>query len=130
MSLEALGLVETKGLIGAIEAADAMVKAAMVDLFGKEKVISAILRRMAEEGRGVVVYLREGSVGVGKASGRRLPEEHAEAQDREAEWREIGLGAQILKDLGIASIKLYSSRERHYVGLEGFGIQISSTEII
>ena len=100
------------------------------DVFGKEKVISAILDRMAEEGRGVVVYLREGSVGVGKASGRRLPEEHAEAQDREAEWREIGLGAQILKDLGIASIKLYSSRERHYVGLEGFGIRISSTEII
>jgi len=100
------------------------------DVFGKEKVISAILRRMAEEGRGVVVYLREGSVGVGKSSGRRLPEEHAEAQDREAEWREIGLGAQILKDLGIASIKLYSSRERHYVGLEGFGIRISSTEII
>jgi 3,4-dihydroxy 2-butanone 4-phosphate synthase/GTP cyclohydrolase II len=100
------------------------------DVFGKEKVVSAILKRMAEEGRGVVVYLREGSVGVGKASGRRLPEEHAEAQDREAEWREIGLGAQILKDLGISSIKLYSSRERHYVGLEGFGIRISSTEII
>jgi 3,4-dihydroxy 2-butanone 4-phosphate synthase/GTP cyclohydrolase II len=49
---------------------------------------------------------------------------------REDEWLEIGLGAQILKDLGITSIKLYASRERHYVGLEGFGIQISSTEII
>jgi 3,4-dihydroxy 2-butanone 4-phosphate synthase/GTP cyclohydrolase II len=100
------------------------------DVFGKEKVISAILKRMGDEGRGVVVYLREGSVGVGKAAGRRLPEEHAEAQDRESEWREIGLGAQILKDLGIGSIKLYASRERHYVGLEGFGIRISSTEII
>ncbi|WP_193176200.1 3,4-dihydroxy-2-butanone-4-phosphate synthase [Oricola nitratireducens] len=100
------------------------------DVFGKEKVISAILKRMGDEGRGVVVYLREGSVGVGKAAGRRLPEEHAEAQDRESEWREIGLGAQILKDLGIGSIKLYSSMERHYVGLEGFGIRISSTEII
>ncbi len=100
------------------------------DVFGKEKVISSILKRMGEEGRGVVVYLREGSVGVGKAAGRRLPEEHAEAQDRESEWREIGLGAQILKDLGIGSIKLYASRERHYVGLEGFGIRISSTEII
>jgi 3,4-dihydroxy 2-butanone 4-phosphate synthase/GTP cyclohydrolase II len=57
-------------------------------------------------------------------------EDHAEAQAREDEWLEIGLGAQILKDLGISSIKLYASRERHYVGLEGFGIQISSTEII
>jgi 3,4-dihydroxy 2-butanone 4-phosphate synthase/GTP cyclohydrolase II len=100
------------------------------DVFGKEKTMSSILERMSAEGRGVVVYLREGSVGVGKASGRRLPEEHAEAQDRESEWREIGLGAQILKDLGIGSIRLYASRERHYVGLEGFGIRISSTEII
>ncbi|MCI5076722.1 3,4-dihydroxy-2-butanone-4-phosphate synthase [Oricola sp.] len=100
------------------------------DVFGSEKVISTILRRMNKEGRGVVVYLREGSVGVGKTTGRRLAEGHVEAQDREAEWREIGLGAQILKDLGVSSIKLYASRERHYVGLEGFGIQISSTEII
>jgi len=100
------------------------------DVFGKEKMISAVMQRMADEGRGVVVYLREGSVGVGKSAGRRLPEEHMEAQDREAEWREIGLGAQILKDLGIGSIKLYSTRERHYVGLEGFGIRISSTEIL
>jgi 3,4-dihydroxy 2-butanone 4-phosphate synthase/GTP cyclohydrolase II len=49
---------------------------------------------------------------------------------RESEWREIGLGAQILKDLGISSIELLSSRERHYVGLEGFGIRITKTEIL
>jgi 3,4-dihydroxy 2-butanone 4-phosphate synthase / GTP cyclohydrolase II len=89
---------------------------------------------MAAEGRGVVVYLREGSVGVGAQASRRTTviegEGHAEAKAREDEWLEIGLGAQILKDLGISSIKLYASRERHYVGLEGFGIQISSTEII
>ncbi len=56
----------------------------------------------------------------------RIP---AEAQTRESEWLEIGLGAQILKDLGVTSIKLLSSRERHYVGLEGFGIKIAKTEI-
>jgi ethanolamine utilization protein EutM len=39
----ALGLVETKGLIGAIEAADAMVKAANVQLVGKEKISSALI---------------------------------------------------------------------------------------
>ena len=49
---------------------------------------------------------------------------------RESEWLEIGLGAQILKDLGVTSIRLYSSRERHYVGLEGFGIRIAATEIV
>jgi 3,4-dihydroxy 2-butanone 4-phosphate synthase/GTP cyclohydrolase II len=52
-----------------------------------------------------------------------------EARARESEWLEIGLGAQILKDLGISSIRLLASRERHYVGLEGFGIAITQTEI-
>jgi 3,4-dihydroxy 2-butanone 4-phosphate synthase/GTP cyclohydrolase II len=56
-------------------------------------------------------------------------EDHEEAKRRESEWREIGLGAQILKDLGITSINLISSRERHYVGLEGFGIRIARTDI-
>ena len=65
------------------------------------------------------------------ATGRRRTREgHDEARRRESEWREIGLGAQILKDLGISSINLMASRERHYVGLEGFGIRIAKTEIL
>ena len=36
----------------------------------------------------------------------------------------------LLKDLGVSSIRLMASRERHYVGLEGFGIRISETEIV
>ncbi len=91
------------------------------------------MQKIAEEGRGVIVYLREGSVGVGQVAGRRKardPDEaHAQARSRENEWLEIGLGAQILKDLGISSIKLMTTRERHYVGLEGFGIKISATDI-
>ena len=43
-------------------------------------------------------------------------------------WREVGLGAQILKDLGISSIRLLTSRKLTYVGLAGFGIEIVSTE--
>ena len=98
------------------------------DVFGGVREPVEVLNAMIKEhGRGVVVYLREGSVGVAQGGGR---EDHAEAQDRENEWREIGLGAQILKDLGITSIKLYASRERRYIGLEGFGIAISSTEIL
>jgi ethanolamine utilization protein EutM len=53
----ALGMVETKGLIGAIEAADAMVKAAMVDLWGKEKVTA-----------GLVTFFVRGEVGAVKAA--------------------------------------------------------------
>lgn len=57
MSLEALGMVETKGLIGSIEAADAMVKAANVVLIGKEYI-----------GAGYVTVMVRGDVGAVKAA--------------------------------------------------------------
>ena len=57
MNSEALGMIETKGLVGSIEAADAMVKAANVTLIGKEDV-----------GGGVVPVLVRGDVGAVKAA--------------------------------------------------------------
>ena len=57
MTLEALGMVETKGLVGSIEAADAMVKAANVVLIGKEYI-----------GAGFVTVMVRGDVGAVKAS--------------------------------------------------------------
>ena len=106
----------------------------VADVFGGSTQIDAVMKKMADQKRGVIVYLREGSVGVGHHSRARHvggdTEAHAEALGREAEWREIGLGAQILKHLGITSINLLASRERHYVGLEGFGIRIARTEIL
>ena len=57
MSLEALGMVETKGLIGSIEASDAMVKAANVVLVGKEYI-----------GAGYVTVMVRGDVGAVKAA--------------------------------------------------------------
>jgi len=54
---EALGLIETKGLVGAIEAADAMVKAANVELIGSEKI-----------GSGLVTVMVRGDVGAVKAA--------------------------------------------------------------
>ena len=56
--------------------------------------------------------------------------ELAAALDRAQRWREIGLGAQILRDLGVSSIRLLATRTRQYVGLAGFGIEIADTEII
>lgn len=103
------------------------------DVFGPNHRLDAIMRDMGANNRGVIVYLREGSVGVGHRDRNRPAqdgENHDEARRRESEWREIGLGAQILRDLGISSIRLLTTRERHYVGLEGFGIDIASTEII
>ncbi len=106
----------------------------VADVFGTTHKLDEIVRSMGERKRGVIVYLREGSVGVAHQDRNRPVtgdrEDHEEARRRESEWREIGLGAQILKDLGISSINLLASRERHFVGLEGFGLRIASTEII
>ena len=101
------------------------------DAFGGAKSMTAILNTIGGHGRGVVVYLREGSVGVADHGVRQdRVEDHGTAQNRDEEWLEVGLGAQILKDLGVTTISLLASRERHYVGLEGFGIEITNTEII
>lgn len=109
------------------------------DVFSNEGELDKVLTWMKEkEKRGVLVYLREGSVCVEQGSeeaGNRGPahkkrENHAQAVAREEEWRQIGLGAQILKDMGLNSIVLLASRERHYVGLEGFGIRITRTQIM
>ena len=43
-------------------------------------------------------------------------------------WREIGLGAQILRDLGVSSIRLRTDNLRTYVGLSGFGIDTTAVE--
>jgi len=111
----------------------------LADVFGKTREFDNVLKWMKKkEKRGVLVYLREGSIGVGQDDSefrnhkfvRTDQENHTEAVVREEEWRQIGLGAQILKHLGLNSIVLLASRERHYVGLEGFGIRIVRTEII
>ncbi len=102
------------------------------DVFGADSVLNRVFHQLARGGRGIIVYLREGSVGVAAAGGRTRDaanpaDTHA---TREDEWREVGLGAQILRDLGVKSIRLMASRERHYVGLDGFGIEIEATDII
>ena len=63
MNSDALGMVETKGLVGAIEAADAMVKAANVSLVGYEKI-----------GSGLVTVMVRGDVDAGAASARAVGE--------------------------------------------------------
>lgn len=115
------------------------------DVFGSERTIGRLIGRMGKSGRGVIVYLREGAVGVSRSPLRpregltgEAPtpasiesaetEAHGSAASRAEQWREIGLGAQILKDLGVSSIHLIASKARRYVGLEGFGIEIEGTE--
>jgi 3,4-dihydroxy 2-butanone 4-phosphate synthase / GTP cyclohydrolase II len=99
------------------------------DVFGGAKPIHQSLAKFKVEGRGVMVLLRDGTAGVPIVS---IPK-HDTASDeaRTRQWREVGLGAQILKDLGIRSIRLLtSSRRTTYVGLSGFGIEIAGTESV
>jgi len=96
------------------------------DVFGGAQTIHAALARFKKAGRGVLVYLRDGTSGVPTTT---LAEESTPSElERSRQWREVGLGAQILRDLRISSIQLHATRSRTYVGLAGFGIEIESTE--
>jgi 3,4-dihydroxy 2-butanone 4-phosphate synthase/GTP cyclohydrolase II len=97
------------------------------DVFGGAKPIHASLARFKEAGRGVLVYLRAGVSGVPT---RPVGEGTASEIERSKQWREVGLGAQILRDLGINSIRLLATRTRTYIGLAGFGIEIAGTEAL
>ncbi len=96
------------------------------DVFGGAKTIHAALSRFQDAGRGVLVYLRDGTSGVPATA---ITEDSTASElERSRQWKDIGLGAQILRDLRISSIRLYATRSRSYVGLAGFGIEIESTE--
>jgi 3,4-dihydroxy 2-butanone 4-phosphate synthase/GTP cyclohydrolase II len=96
------------------------------DVFGGANPVHTALQRLKQEGRGVIVILRDGAAGVPTQA---IPsgDQNSEAA-RTKQWREVGLGAQILKDLGISSIRLLTSAKLTYVGLAGFGIEITATE--
>jgi 3,4-dihydroxy 2-butanone 4-phosphate synthase / GTP cyclohydrolase II len=98
------------------------------DVFGGAHPVHSALQRFKQEGRGVLVFLRDGTAGVPIQA---IPQDGTESEvARSRQWREVGLGAQILKDLGISSIRLLSSAKLTYVGLAGFGIEILSTETV
>ncbi|MEZ5836246.1 MAG: hypothetical protein R3D03_10970 [Geminicoccaceae bacterium] len=109
------------------------------DLFGGSgrRSMELAMDRLGKEGRGVFVLLRDPlasqpppSTSGGGDDGHAGDEGHSSAQKRLRQWREVGLGAQILRDLGIDSIRLLATHQRHYVGLSGFGIEISETVLL
>ena len=97
--------------------------------------LNAALERIATEGTGVLVYLRghEGrGIGLGhKIRAYRLQEEGADTVDANIELglpvdsREYGIGAQILVDLGVTTMRLMTNNPVKYGGLEGFGLDIT-----
>jgi 3,4-dihydroxy 2-butanone 4-phosphate synthase / GTP cyclohydrolase II len=109
------------------------------DVFGSTscdcgRLVRDSLRQIAEEGRGVLVYLHESGPGFrieSAADGRRRMVSHGrdfmhykgEAGQRQLQ-HEHGIGAQILSDLGLHTIRLLTNHPRKIVALEGFGIEI------
>jgi 3,4-dihydroxy 2-butanone 4-phosphate synthase/GTP cyclohydrolase II len=102
------------------------------DIFGSTgcecgKMIAGSLRRIADEGLGVLVYLHQTGPGYRlhtDASGvRRLVSHDRESGQRQMQ-HESGIGAQILSDLGLHTIRLLTNHPRKIVALEGFGIEI------
>lgn len=89
--------------------------------------VKRALDRFKKEGRGVLVYLRDGAAGV-PVQPLDETETHSSEADRRRQWREVGVGAQILRDLGVTSIRNLSSTEHAYLGLSGFGIEIAGSE--
>lgn len=95
------------------------------DVFGKRRTLEAVFDCLKREKGGVLVYLQEGTAGV--PAGSLAQESTGSSAQRQRIWRDVGLGAQILRDLNVHSIKLITSSNRHYVGLAGFGIEIVDT---
>jgi 3,4-dihydroxy 2-butanone 4-phosphate synthase/GTP cyclohydrolase II len=94
--------------------------------------IERSLQMIAEKGRGALIYLHQTSKGfsVERVDERTLLAFHREVRSSslpESErrtQREIGIGAQILSDLGLKRIRLLTNHPRKVAGLEGFGIEI------
>ena len=95
------------------------------DIFFGHDRVAAALEVFKKNGSGVLVYLRDGAAGVPVAP---LESDHSAEADRNRQWREVGVGAQILRDLGVTSIRHLTSSVHDYKGLSGFGIEIVSTE--
>jgi len=97
--------------------------------------LQAAMKAVAEEGRGVILYLR-GQEGRGIGLGHKLRAYALQDRGRDTvdankdlgfpvDSREYGIGAQILVDLGVRNIRLMTNNPAKYTGLRGYGIHIS-----
>ena len=86
--------------------------------------VQTAMAKIAEEGRGVVVILREPTPTALSDRIRNMLKAQAEGRREENELRDYGIGAQILADLGIRNMVLLSNTSRTVVGLEGYGLTI------
>jgi len=95
------------------------------DIFFGPKNLQQVLEHFKKVGSGVLIYLRDGAAGVPVTP---IDAPASAEADRNKQWREIGVGAQILRDLGVTSIRNLTSSTHEYMGLSGFGIEIVCNE--
>lgn len=95
--------------------------------------LDAAMKQISAEGSGVVLYMRQEGRGIGlvnKVKAYSLQEKGLDTVDANVELgldedlRDYGIGAQILADLGIKSIRLMTNNPKKVVGLEGYGLDI------
>lgn len=108
------------------------------DIFGSKRCdcgeqLHKAMRMIEEEGRGVVVYLNQEGRGIGlmdKIAAYKLQENGMDTVDanlhlgHKADERNYGVGAQILRSLGVCKMRLMSNNPVKRIGLEGFGLEV------